>query len=76
MTGIHIQEVACEVRVMIRNVLAVAILFAAMLACLYWYVSLPIVVTSHSTGQCVTVMPQEAGDCDNLPAKYTSEWSK
>ena len=35
------------------------------------YFSLPTVQVSHSTGECVRVLPE--GSCDNLPAKYARE---
>ena len=38
------------------------------------YFSLPTVQVSHSTGECVRVLPE--GSCDNLPSKYVQEWVK
>jgi len=35
------------------------------------YFSLPTVQISHSTGECVQVIPN--GSCDNLPPKYARE---
>lgn len=35
------------------------------------YFSLPTVQVSHSTGECVRVLPE--GNCDNLPSKYARE---
>lgn len=35
------------------------------------YFSLPTVQISHSTGECVQVIPK--GSCDNLPSKYVRE---
>jgi len=35
------------------------------------YFGQPIVQVSHSTGECVRVLPE--GSCDNLPPKYARE---
>lgn len=35
------------------------------------YFNLPTVQVSHSTGECVRVLPE--GSCDNLPNKYARE---
>lgn len=41
------------------------------------YVSTPVVVISHSTGQCVKVISEQGEDsCTNLPEKYIKEWSE
>lgn len=41
------------------------------------YMSIPVVVISHSTGQCVKVISaQGEGNCTNLPEKYIKEWSE
>jgi len=36
--------------------------------------SLPIVVMSNASGECVEVIPE--GSCDDLPTKYSTEWSE
>ena len=45
------------------------------LALLTWLaVSVPTVHRSHSTGECVRVIPSSAGTCNQLPKKYTTTW--
>ena len=38
------------------------------------YFSLPTVQISHSTGECVRVLPENG--CDEIPKKYKKEWVK
>ena len=53
--------------------LAVLLLFLAALIIAYIIhttLSLPVVLVSHSTSQCVRVEPARAGSCTSLPKKY------
>ena len=54
-------------------------LTTGIVACLFvWMVvtafSTPIVVKSNASGECVEVIPE--GSCDDLPTKYSTEWSE
>ena len=49
--------------------LSVALFF--LYAAITW-AAIPTVVISHSTGECVEVLP--VGDCGKLPAKYSIQW--
>ena len=39
----------------------------------FTWVSMPIVQRSHSTGECVRVIPSNAGTCSAPPVRYISE---
>ena len=42
---------------------------------LFWLaLSVPIVEWSWTTGECVRVIPPEAGTCDQLPKRYEKAW--
>lgn len=52
---------------------AVLLLFTAFLIIAYIIhttLSLPVVLVSHSSGNCVRVEPAISGSCANLPKKY------
>lgn len=46
-------------------------LSAIVYLCAYIWITTPVVQVSHSSGECVRVLPQ--GDCDNLPKRYYEE---
>ena len=41
-----------------------------------YYLSIPLVLISADTKNCVRVIPEKSGSCDKLPGKYTIEWVK
>ena len=49
---------------------------AAVLTGAYLWLSTPDVWVSHSTGECVKVVPADAGTCENLPDRYVQVWVK
>lgn len=42
----------------------------------YLWLSTPEVQVSNATGQCVRVIPADAGTCENLPDRYVQVWVK
>ena len=46
----------------------------AVLAGAYLWLSIPEVQVSNATGQCVRVIPADAGTCENLPDRYVRVW--
>ncbi len=46
-------------------------LSAIVYTCIYIWITTPVVQVSHSSGECVQVLPQ--GSCDDLPRRYYEE---
>ena len=53
-----------------------AVLAAAFSAAVIYALSIPTVQVSNATHKCVKVVPDSAGTCENLPAKYERVWVK
>ena len=50
------------------------VLFFLCLLLIWMALSMPVVEWSWTTGECVQVIPPEAGDCDQLPERYERVW--
>ena len=58
-----------------RCSVALLALLALMYLVVIWTVLiLPVVEWSWTTGECVLVLPTEAGRCDQLPERYERVW--
>lgn len=60
----------------IANTALVAVLVLIWLGVVGSVVGTPVVRYSNSTGECVAVLPPEAGDCSDIPARHSREWVK
>ena len=58
----------------IKEFFAGVFLVALVFFLIWLAVSVPVVEWSGTTGECVRVIPPEAGTCDQLPERYEPEW--
>ena len=61
----------------IKIISAMLILAVITSLTLWFYIRIPIVVKSYSTGECLAVLSdsKEFG-CDNMPNRYVLEWAE
>ena len=57
-----------------KNIFAAFLLAMMWIAVLWMAVSVPVVEWSWLTGECVRVVPPEAGTCNELPGRYERVW--
>ena len=59
----------------LKNLITATIMATATLAIVIGCIMIPIVEVSHSTGNCVRVVSNDASySCDNLPTRYDTVW--
>lgn len=61
----------------IKIISAMLILAVITSLTLWFYIRMPIVVKSYSSGECIEVLSYNKGfSCDDMPKKYILEWAK
>ena len=64
-----------DIHAVCMNSLVQVAILAAMFFLLAWMaLSVPVVEWSWTTGQCVRVIPPDAGTCNRLPGHYARVW--
>lgn len=61
---------------MIGKFLIIAGLFGIIVGAICYAASFPVVYFSWSTGECVQVYGKVGESCENLPRRYSKEWTK